>query len=103
MRARAGHTRPVITAIVMVRAAVDRVPEVATEIAEIDGVSEVYSVAGDVDLVALVRVRRHEDLADVIADRLHKVPGVRETQTYIAFQAYSRHDLEATFSLGVEP
>ena len=93
----------VITAIVMVRAAVDRIPEVAQAIADLDGVSEVYSVAGDVDLVALVRVRRHEELADVIAGRLNKVDGVRETQTHIAFQAYSRHDLEATFSLGVEP
>ena len=92
-----------ITAIVMVRAAVDRIPEVAQAIADLDGVSEVYSVAGDVDLVAMVRVRRHEDLADVIAGRLNKVEGVRETQTHIAFQAYSRHDLEATFSLGVEP
>jgi len=93
----------VITAIVMVRAAVDRIPEVAQAIADLDGVSEVYSVAGDVDLVAMVRVRRHEDLADVIAGRLNKVDGVRETQTHIAFQAYSRHDLDATFSLGVEP
>lgn len=92
-----------ITAIVMVRAAVDRIPEVAQAIADLDGVSEVYSVAGDVDLVAMVRVRRHEELADVIAGRLNKVDGVRETQTHIAFQAYSRHDLEATFSLGVEP
>ena len=92
-----------ITAIVMVRAAVDRIPEVAQAIADLDGVSEVYSVAGDVDLVALVRVRRHEELADVIAGRLNKVQGVRETQTHIAFQAYSRHDLEATFSLGIEP
>ncbi|HEU0100764.1 MAG TPA: Lrp/AsnC ligand binding domain-containing protein [Mycobacteriales bacterium] len=92
-----------ITAIVMVRAAVDRIPEVAQAIAELAGVSEVYSVAGDVDLVALVRVRRHEELADVIAGRLNKVDGVRETQTHIAFQAYSRHDLEATFSLGIEP
>jgi DNA-binding Lrp family transcriptional regulator len=65
-------------------------------------VSEVYSVAGDVDLVAIVRVRRHEQLADVIAGRLNKVPGVLSTQTLIAFQAYSRHDLEATFSLGFE-
>ena len=92
-----------ITAIVMIRAAVDRIPEVAQAIADLDGVSEVYSVAGDVDLVALVRVRRHEELAEVIAGRLNKVTGVRETQTHIAFQAYSRHDLEATFSLGVEP
>ena len=91
-----------ITAIVHVNAAVDRIPEVAQAIAELDGVSEVYSVAGDVDLVAMVRVRRHEDLADVIAGRLNKVPGVLATSSLIAFQAYSRHDLEATFSLGLE-
>ena len=91
-----------ITAIVNIRAAVDRIPEVAQAIADLPGVSEVYSVAGDVDLVALVRVRRHEQLADVIAGRLNKVPGVLSTQTLIAFQAYSRHDLEATFSLGFE-
>ncbi len=92
-----------ITAIVTIHAAVDRIPEVAQAIAELDGVSEVYSVAGDVDLVAMVRVRRHEDLADVIAGRLNKVEGVRSTQTLIAFQSYSKHDLEATFSLGFEP
>lgn len=92
-----------ITAIVNIHAAVDRIPEVAQAIADLDGVSEVYSVAGDVDLVAMVRVRRHEDLADVIAGRLNKVEGVRSTQTLIAFQSYSKHDLEATFSLGFEP
>ena len=92
-----------ITAIVNVNAAVDRIPEVAQAIADLDGVTEVYSVAGDVDLVAMVRVRRHEELSDVIAGRLNKVEGVLSTQTLIAFQAYSRHDLEATFSLGIEP
>ena len=92
-----------ITAIVNVNAAVDRIPEVAQAIADLDGVTEVYSVAGDVDLVAMVRVRRHEELADVIAGRLNKVDGVLSTQTLIAFQAYSKHDLEATFSLGIEP
>ncbi|MGZ6827078.1 MAG: Lrp/AsnC family transcriptional regulator [Mycobacteriales bacterium] len=91
-----------ITAIVNVSAQVDRIPEVAQAIADLDGVTEVYSVAGDVDLVAMVRVRRHEELADVIAGRLNKVDGVLATQTLIAFQAYSRHDLEATFSLGQE-
>ena len=90
-----------ITAIVMVRAAVDQIPEVAQRIAELEGVSEVYSVAGDVDLVAMVRVRRHEQLHDAIAGRLNKVDGVLSTQTHIAFQAYSKHDLEATFSLGM--
>ncbi len=90
----------VVTAIVLVSTAVDRVPEVAQAIAGLDGVSEVYSVAGEVDLVAMVRVRQHEQLAEVIADKLHKVDGVRDTRTLIAFQAYSRHDLEAAFSLG---
>ncbi len=92
-----------ITAIVTINAAVDQIPEVAQAIADLDGVSEVYSVAGDVDLVAMVRVRRHEELAAVIAGRLNKVRGVLATQTLISFQAYSRHDLDATFSLGVEP
>jgi len=85
----------------MISAAVDQIPEVAQRIADLDSVSEVYSVAGDVDLVAMVRVRRHEELHDVIAGRLNKVDGVLSTQTLIAFQAYSRHDLEATFSLGM--
>ena len=92
-----------ITAIVNINAAVDRIGEVAEAIAELDGVSEVYSVAGDVDLVAIVRVRQHDDLAEVIAGRLNKVPGVLTTQTLIAFRAYSRHDLESTFSLGSQP
>ena len=91
-----------ISAIVLINAQVDRIPEVAQAIAELDGVSEVYSVAGDVDLIAMVRVRAHEDLADVIADRLNKVDGVTGTSTHIAFRTYSRHDLEAAFSLGLD-
>ncbi len=91
-----------ISAIVLINADVDRIPEVAQEIAELDGVSEVYSVAGDADLIAMVRVRAHEDLADVIADRLNKVEGVTGTNTHIAFRTYSRHDLEAAFSLGLD-
>ena len=91
-----------ITAIVFIKADVARIPEVAQEIAALDGVSEVYSVTGDVDLIAVVRVRRHEDFADVIADRLNKVDGVQGTQTHIAFRTYSRHDLEAAFSLGLD-
>jgi DNA-binding Lrp family transcriptional regulator len=92
----------VITAIVLVNTEVDRIPEVAQAIAEIPGVSEVYSVTGDADLIAMVRVRVHDELADVIAGTLNKVPGVLATQTHIAFQAFSRHDLEAAFSLGLE-
>ena len=91
-----------ITAIVMISAEVHQIPEVAQRLAELDGVSEVYSVAGPVDLVAMVRVRRHEQLHEVIAGRVNKVEGVLATTTHIAFQAYSRHDLDATFSLGTE-
>lgn len=91
-----------ITAIVMVTAATDQIPEVAEAIAGIDGVSEVYSVAGNIDLIAIVRVRAFEDVAEVIAGRIDKVPGVRDTETHIAFRAYSRHDLEAAFSIGFD-
>ena len=64
-----------ITAIVLVQAEVDRIPEVAAVIADLDGVTEVYSVTGGIDLVAMVRVREHDDLASVIADKLNKVDG----------------------------
>jgi DNA-binding Lrp family transcriptional regulator len=90
----------VVTAIVLVKADIQRIPEVAEMIAQLPGVSEVYSVTGGFDLVAMVRVRQHEELADVIPGRLNKVAGVTHTETHIAFRAYSRHDLEAAFSLG---
>jgi DNA-binding Lrp family transcriptional regulator len=92
---------PVITAIVLVRAEIQRIPEVAEIIVQIPEVSEVYSVTGEFDLVAMVRVRSHEELADVIPGRLNKVAGVSHTETHIAFRTYSRHDLEAAFSLGL--
>ena len=90
-----------ITAIVLVHVESDRIPEVAESIADLDGVSEVYSVTGGADLIAMVRVRDHDHLADVIADRLNKVDGVARTETHIAFRTYSRHDLDAAFSLGL--
>lgn len=91
-----------ISAIVMVKADVHRIPEVGEAIAEIDGVTEVYSVTGDVDLIAVVRVDKHEDLADVIADRINKVDGLLESQTHIAFRTYSRQDLGAAFAIGLD-
>lgn len=91
-----------LTAIVLIDTDAARIPEVATAIADVPGVSEVYSVTGEVDLIALVRVREHEALADVIADGVSKVEGVLRTQTYIAFRAYSKHDLEQAFDLGIE-
>jgi DNA-binding Lrp family transcriptional regulator len=92
----------VITAIVMIDAATDSIGEVAEAVAGLEGVSEVYSVAGDADLIAIVRVREFEQVAQVIAGRINKVPGVIDTDTHIAFRAYSRHDLEAAFSIGFE-
>jgi DNA-binding Lrp family transcriptional regulator len=89
-----------VTAIVFVQAEVSRIPEVAEEIAALSGVSEVYSVTGAIDLIVMVRVSTHEEIAEVVADRLSKVTGVLETETHIAFRAYSTHDLEAAFSLG---
>ncbi len=89
-----------ITAIVFVEADVARIPEVAEQIAQLEGVTEVYSVTGQIDLIALVRVRTHEQVADVVADHLNKVPGVLGTETHIAFRTFSAHDLDAAFSLG---
>ena len=91
-----------ITAIVFVKADVARIPEVAEAIAAVEGVSEVYSVTGQIDLIAMVRVHGHDDVARVVADEVNKVPGVMETETHIAFRTYSRHDLEAAFSLGLD-
>ncbi len=91
-----------ITAIVFIKAEVAQIPEVAQEIASIPGVSEVYSVTGDIDLIALLRVRHHDDVATLVPDHLNKVPGVLATETHIAFRTYSSHDLEAAFSLGAE-
>jgi DNA-binding Lrp family transcriptional regulator len=92
----------VITSIVMISCSTDSIPEVAQAIADLPGVSEVYSVAGHVDLIAIVRVRQFEDVAEVIAGGISKVDGVLDTETHIAFRAYSQHDLEAAFSIGFE-
>jgi DNA-binding Lrp family transcriptional regulator len=89
----------VVTAIVLIKCDVARIPETAQTIAQMPAVSEVYSVTGEFDLVALVRVRAHEELGDVIPGSLNKVAGVTHTETHIAFRTYSRHDLEAAFAL----
>ena len=91
-----------LTAIVLIEADVDRIPEAAREVAEIEGIAEGVAVTGGVDLIAVARVRRHADLAVVVAaGRLGKVAGIRGTQTYIAFQAFSKHDLESAFAIGL--
>jgi DNA-binding Lrp family transcriptional regulator len=92
----------VITAIVLIDCATDSIPEVAQNLASLPGVSEVYSTAGHVDLIAIVRVREFDQIADVIAGAISKVPGVVNTETHIAFRAYSRHDLEEAFAIGFD-
>ncbi len=99
-RAPMAQEAAMVTAIVLIKADVARIPETAEAINQIKEVSEVYSVTGEFDLVAMVRVRSHDELGDVIPGRLNRVPGVTHTETHIAFRTYSRHDLDAAFSLG---
>jgi DNA-binding Lrp family transcriptional regulator len=92
----------VITAIVLIQVEAESIPDAAQAIADINGVGEVYSCAGDVDLIATVKVSAHEELADLIPGRIGKVPGVLDTVTHIAFRSYSRADTESAFAIGVE-
>ncbi|HZB78227.1 MAG TPA: Lrp/AsnC ligand binding domain-containing protein [Actinomycetota bacterium] len=91
-----------VHAVVLIQCEIDEIAEAAGAIAEIGGVSEVYSVAGEFDLVAIVRVSEHDDLAKVIPGGISRVDGVERTETLIAFQVYSKHDLERMFSIGFE-
>lgn len=89
-----------VNAFVLIDAVPARVGDLATELADVEGVAEVYSVAGQADLVAVVRVRHHEELAEVVTRRISRLAGITDTRTLIAFQAYSRHDLDAIWDLG---
>lgn len=91
-----------LTAFVLIHAEPDRIADLGSEIAEVPGVSEAYSVTGDLDLVAIVRVRHHEELADVVTRRISSLTGIVHTTTMIAFQAYSQHDLESMWGIGIE-
>src|SRR6266850_2592076 len=92
----------VITAVVLITAEKGALPKLGEALAAIEGVSEVYSVTGDFDFVAMVRAREHDELADIVTRRIAQVSGVARTQTHVAFKAYSRHDLEALFAIGAE-
>jgi DNA-binding Lrp family transcriptional regulator len=72
-------------------------------LADVEGVAEAYSVTGEWDFVCIVRVPRHELLAEVIAGTIGKLPGVTRTQTLVAFEVFSKHDLDALFDVGNEP
>jgi DNA-binding Lrp family transcriptional regulator len=87
-------------AIVLIQAESAALGTLGSELADIDGVAEAYSVTGEWDFVAILRLREQDQLAQVVTGRLSQLPGVRRTQTMVAFEAYSRHDLEALFSVG---
>jgi DNA-binding Lrp family transcriptional regulator len=87
-------------AIVLVQADRDALASLGGELAELEGVGAAYSVTGDWDFVAIVHLRRHEQLAEVVTHGIAKLPGVARTQTMVAFEAFSRHDLEALFDVG---
>jgi DNA-binding Lrp family transcriptional regulator len=90
----------VVHAIVLIQAQRAALPTLGGEMADLEGVAEAYSVTGEWDFVAIVRVREHEQLAQLVAGRLSQLEGVTRTHTMVAFEAYSRHDLEALFSVG---
>lgn len=90
-----------VTAIVLLNAARGRVNDIASVLAEMKGVSEVYSVGGHYDLIVVIRVHANEELADLVTERLQSLEGIESTETLIAFRAYSRHDLESMFSIGL--
>ncbi|WP_435099996.1 Lrp/AsnC family transcriptional regulator [Arhodomonas sp. AD133] len=90
-----------VTAIVLLNAARGRVNEVAGTLADIDGVSEVYSVGGRYDLVVIIRVPSNEALAELVTEKMQNLPDIEDTETLIAFRAQSRHDLESMFSIGL--
>ena len=91
-----------VTAIILINVGQGRVPEVAEALIRLPGIAEAYSVAGSYDIVAIARVRQHEELADLVAAHLQTIPGITATNTLIAFRAYSRHDLEAMWGIGFE-
>ena len=87
-------------AIVLINAERDYLTRLGGHLAEVDGVAEAYSVTGEWDFVAILRVPEDEQLATVVTERLSRLPGIAKTLTLVAFEAYSRHDLEAMFDLG---
>jgi len=91
-----------LTAVILVKSTREALTNLGPKLADVEGISEVYTVTGEWDFVALVRVREHDELADVVMKRLTKLDGIERTQTMVAFQQFSAHDLESMFGLGLE-
>ena len=91
-----------VSAIVLLNIERDMINQVADQLASVDGISEVFSVAGQYDLVAILRVNTNEALADLVTSKMLQVDGILDSETLIAFKTYSKHDLESMFSIGLE-
>jgi DNA-binding Lrp family transcriptional regulator len=87
-------------AVVLIEAERDALQSLGGALAELDGVAEAYSVTGEWDFVVIVRVPRHDQLADIVTGSIGQLSGVSRTQTMVAFEVFSRHDLDAMFSIG---
>jgi DNA-binding Lrp family transcriptional regulator len=91
-----------LTAFILVKSTRESLTQLGSELADVAGVAEVYTVTGEWDFIAIVRVREHDDLAKVVTQGLTRLDGIQRTQTMVAFQQFSAHDLEAMFGLGLE-
>jgi DNA-binding Lrp family transcriptional regulator len=91
-----------LTAVILFKASRDGLQTLGPRLADVEGVAEVYTVTGEWDFVAIVRVREHDELAKVVTSRLASLDGITATNTMVAFQQFSAHDLESMFGLGLE-
>lgn len=91
-----------VTSIILINAERTKINEVAEQIAGLDGISEVYSVSGNYDLIAIARVASNEELADLVTKKLLGINFILKSETMLAFKAFSRHDLETMFQIGME-
>jgi DNA-binding Lrp family transcriptional regulator len=91
-----------VTAVVLIKAKTREIGALASALAELEGVVDVYSVAGRYDLVAIVRAARNDELADIVSDRMHALPGIEYSETLISFRVYRKSDIDAGFGLGLD-
>jgi DNA-binding Lrp family transcriptional regulator len=91
-----------VTAIVLLNTVRSKINETAEKLAEMNGVSEVYSVSGEFDLVAIIRVPTNDDLANLVTKKMLSLESITKSETMLAFQSFSKHDLEGMFSVGMQ-
>ncbi len=91
-----------VSAIVLIECQKGSINQTAEALADMKGITEVYSVAGRVDLVAIIRVPNNDQLAEIVTNQLLTIPGITRTETLIAFRVFSKHDLEQMFSIGID-